>query len=186
MAEKPQERVLHLHVNLELKDYFQYYLGTIKVKILIAAVIYVLVTTGFIYFFTLIGEQDTLFKTSPLFLGFPAVAIVGQLLRAHASYRKYLASLSESEKNVHLTFRVPGSGYDVVWGDNFSHVAWNSVRSVVEKTRYFQFCFNKYESYIIPKRFFHNESEQELLREIVRSQLGGKAKIFESNEVAKS
>ena len=75
-----------------------------------------------------------------------------------------------------------GSGYDVVWGDNFSHVAWGSVRSVVEKTRYFQFRFNKYDSYIIPKRFFHNESEQELLREILRSNLGSKAKLFQSNE----
>jgi hypothetical protein len=183
MAENQQERVLHLHVTLELKDYFRYYLDTIKVKILIAAIIYAVVTTGFIYFFTLIGEQETLLKTSPLFLGFPAVAIVGQLLRVHASYRKYLTSLSDSEKNAHLIFREPGSGYDVVWGDNFSHVAWGSVRSVVEKTRYFQFCFNKYDSYIIPKRFFHSESEQELLREILRSHLGSRAKLFESNEV---
>jgi len=40
MAENQQERVLHLHVALELKDYFRYYLDTIKVKILIAAIIY--------------------------------------------------------------------------------------------------------------------------------------------------
>ena len=33
MAENHQERVSRLHVTRELKDYFRYYLDTIKVKI---------------------------------------------------------------------------------------------------------------------------------------------------------
>jgi len=182
MAEDPQERILRLHVNLELRDYFRYYLESIKRKLLIAGIIYAVVTAGFIYFFALIGESLTLLETSPLFIGFPAVAIIGQLLRTHASYRKYLASLSEEEESLDLVFRDPGNGYDVVTGDNFYHVGWSSVRSFVEKPRYFQFCFNKYQSFIIPKRFFRDDSEQDLLRQILRLRVGSKAKLLRSNE----
>jgi len=184
MAEDPPERILRLHVNLELRDHFRYYLDSIKRKLLIAGIIYVVVTGGLIYFFESIGESLTLLETSPLFVGFPAVAIIGQLLRAHASLRKYLASLSEEEKSLDLVFREPSNGYDVVWGDNFNHVAWKSVRSVVEKPSYFQFCFNKYQAFVLPKRFFHADSEQDLLRQILRLRVGSKAKLLGSNEMS--
>lgn len=170
---------MHLQVTLEVGDYFRYYLDTIKIKPVVAVIIYALVAAALISFFTFIDEQEMLLKTSPLFLAFPALAIVGQLLRAHASTRKYIASLSEAERILNLSFRNDGSGYDVVRGDNFSHVAWSSVRSVVEKPRYFEFRFNKYESYIIPKRFFGSASEEESLRKILRSQLGDRANLIE-------
>jgi len=182
VAEDPQERILRLHVNLELRDYFRYYLDSIKRKLLIAGIIYAVVTAGFVYFFALIGESLTLLETSPLFVGFPAVAIIGQLLRAHASHRKYLASLSEEEKSLDLVFRDPGNGYDVVTGDNFYHVGWRSVRRVVEKPCYFQFCFNKYESFVIHKRFLRYDSEQDVLRQILRLGVVSKAQLLRSNE----
>jgi hypothetical protein len=76
-----------------------------------------------------------------------------------------------------------GNGYDVVCGDNFSHVGWRSVRKVVERARYFQFCFNNYDSFIIPKRFFRDDSEQQFLRKIVQNQVGREAELTKSNDV---
>lgn len=172
-----QESILHLQVTLEAGDYFRYYLDTIKMKMVIAAIIYALVAASLISFFAFIGEQEMLLKTSPLFLGFPALAIVGQLLRAHASTRKYIANLREVERVWKFSFRDNSGGYDVAHGDNFSHVAWSSLRSVIERPRYFEFRFNKYDTYIIPKKFFDSALEEEFLRQILRSQLGNRANL---------
>ena len=179
MVENEQERALHLQVSLEVGDYFRYYLDLIRMKILIAAVVYAVFTAALISFFIFIGEQELLLS---LFLAFPAAVLVGRLLRAHASTRKYIADLSEVERIWKFSFRNDGNGYDVVRGDNFAHIAWSSIRSVVEKPRYFEFRFNKYESYIIPTKFFNSTYEKEFLREVLRSQLGSRAKLLLSND----
>ncbi len=136
------------------------------------------VIAGFTYFFILIGEQKILWQLSPLFFGLPIVAIVGQFLRVHASYRKYIRDLSDSEKNIHYMFREDGDGFDIVRGKNFGHVAWESVRRVIERPRYFRFVLNKYESIIIPKRFLLHGSDEEVMKEIIVSQPGNKAKLL--------
>ena len=179
MAENEQERDLHLQITLEVGDYFRYYLDRMRVKILISAVVYAVVGASLISFFIFIGEQEFVLS---LFVAFPGVLLVGHVLRAHASIRKYIAALSENERIWKFSFRNDSDGYDVVRGDSFAHVAWSSIRSVVEKPRYFEFRFNKYDSYIIPTKFFDSTSEKELLREILRSQLGSRAKLLLLND----
>src|SRR5678816_585114 len=100
-----KDRILQIDATIELKDYFHAYFDAAKTKLIIACLIVAVVVVAFTYFFILIGEQKILWQLSPLFFGLPIVAIVGQFLRIHASYRKYLADLSESEKNVHYIFR---------------------------------------------------------------------------------
>jgi YcxB-like protein len=134
---------------------------------------------AFSYFFILIDEQKILWQLSPLFFGMPIVAIVGQFLRIHASYRKHIANLSESEKKLHYMFPENGDGIEIVNGKNFSHVAWESVRGVRERPRYFRLALNGSESIIIPKRFFSQSSDAKLLREILRFHFGSKAKLSE-------
>lgn len=172
------DRIVQVDATIELKDYFHAYFDAAKTKLIIACVIVVIVIAAFIYFFTLIGEQKILWQLSPLFFGLPIVVIVGQFLRIHASYRKYLADLSESDKNVHYIFRQDGDGFEIVHGKNFGHVAWESVRKVMERPRYFRFVLNKYESLIIPKRFVMNDSDETMMRQIVASHLGSKAKLL--------
>jgi len=171
-------RIVQVHATIELKDYFYAYLDAAKTKLIIACLIVVIMIVGFSYFFILIGEEKILWELSPLFFGLPIVAIVGQFLRIHASYRKYLADLSESEKAIHYMFPENGDGFDIVRGKNFGHVAWESMRKVIERPRYFHFVLNKYESIIIPKRFLLNDSDEKLLREIIVSQVGNKAKLL--------
>jgi hypothetical protein len=173
-----KDRILQVDATIDLKDYFHAYLDAAKRKLIIACLIVALVIAAFTYFFILIGEQKILWQLSPLFFGLPIVAIAGQFLRVHASYRKYLRDLSDSEKSIHYMFRENGDGFDVVRGKNFSHVAWESVRRINERPRYFQFVLNKYESIIIPKRFLLHGSDEELMKEILVSKVGNKAKLI--------
>ncbi|HLA13232.1 MAG TPA: hypothetical protein VJ023_21805 [Pyrinomonadaceae bacterium] len=89
---------------IELKDYFHAYVDGVKTRLIIACAIMAMVIAGFTYFFILIDEQTILWQLSPLLFGLPIVAIVGQFLRIHASFRKYLSDLSESERNVLFIF----------------------------------------------------------------------------------
>jgi len=173
-----KDRILQVDATIDLKDYFHAYFDAAKTKLIIACLIVAIVIAAFTYFFILIGEQKILWQLSPLFFGLPIVAIAGQFLRVHASYRKYLRDLSDSEKSIHYIFRENGDGFDVVRGKNFSHVAWESVRRVIERPRYFNFVLNKYQSFIIPKRFLLHASDEELMKEILVSQVGNKAKLI--------
>ena len=173
-----QNRVLQIDATIELRDYFRAYLDANRIKLVVACVICATVIAGFTYFFILIGEQDILLKVSPLFFGFPLIAVIGQFLRVHATYRKHIADLSDSEKQMHYIFHENGDGFDLIRGKNFGHIAWESVRKVVERPEYFRFVLGKYESLIIPKRFIIDKSDERLMRRIVVSRLGGKAKLL--------
>ena len=172
------DRTLHVDATIQLKDYFHAYFDASKTRLIIACLIVAGVIAAFTYFFILIGEQKILWQLSPLFFGLPIVAIAGQFLRVHASYRKYLADLSDSEKQIKFMFHEKGDGFEIVRGKSFSHVAWERVRRVIERPRYFRFVLNKYESIIIPKRFLLPGSDEELMKEIIVAQVGHKAKFL--------
>ena len=91
---------------------------------------------------------------------------------------KYLSELSESERNIHYIFRQERDGFDIVRGKNYAHVAWESVRRVVERPRYFRFVLGNPQSLIIPKRFLRHGSDERVMRKIIRSHLGSKAKLL--------
>ena len=173
-----KDRTLQIDTTIELKDFFHAYFDTAKTKLIIACFIVAAVIAGFIYFFTLIGEEKILWQLSPLFFGIPIVAIAGQFLRVHASYRKYIRDLPDSQRNIHYIFHEAGDGFDIVRGKSFSHVAWDNVRKVIERPRYFNFVLNQYESIIIPKRFLLHVSDEQVMREILLSTAGHKTKLL--------
>lgn len=176
--EESNDRIVQVDGSIALADYFHAYLDTVKTRLIVACLVVAAVILFFIHFFTLIGEQKILLQLSPLFIGLPIVGIVGQLLRIHASYRNYLQDLSESEKNVLHIFREQSDGFDIVSGKNFSHVARESVRGVIERPRYFRFVLGGSEALFIPKTFLRDRAAQELMRQIITSQLGSKAKLL--------
>src|SRR5258705_13022748 len=96
-----KDKILQVDATIELKDYFHVYFDAAKTKLIVACLIVAVVIAAFTYFFILIGEQKILWQLSPLLFGLPIVAIAGQYLRVHASYRKNLRDLSDSEKNIH-------------------------------------------------------------------------------------
>ena len=171
-------RTIQVDATIELKDYFHAYFDTAKTKLIIACLIVAAVIAAFTYFFILIGEQKILLQLSPLFFGLPIVAIAGQFLRIHATYRKYISDLPDSQKNMHYIFSEGGDGFDIVRGKSFSHVAWENVQKVIERPRYFQFVLQQHESIIIPKRFFFHSSDEDVMKEIIVSQVGHKAQLL--------
>lgn len=98
------DRIVQVDATMELKDYFHAYFDAAKTKLIIACLIVASVIAGFTYFFILIGEQKIRWQLSPLFFGLPIVAIFGQFLRVHATYRKYVRDLSDSEKHISTCF----------------------------------------------------------------------------------
>jgi hypothetical protein len=147
-----------------------------KTKLIIACVAVALVIAGFTCFFVLIDEREILWQLWPLFFGLPIVAIAGQFLRVHAAYRKYIKELSDSEKNILYLFHEDGDGFDVVSGKNFGHIAWENVRKVIERPRYWRFVLNEYDAIIIPKRFLSPRCE-ERMKKIIVSRVGNRAKL---------
>jgi hypothetical protein len=90
LQEMPEsrDRIVHVNATMELNDYFHASFDAARTKLVIACVIVATVIAAFSYFFILIGEHKILWQLSPLFFGLPIVAVGGQFLRAHASYRK--------------------------------------------------------------------------------------------------
>lgn len=173
-----KDRILQVDATIELKDYYRAALDIAKWRLIISCLIVAATMAAFIYFFVLIGEQEILWQLSPLFFGIPLVAIAGQLLRVHASYRKYIKDLSPSQKNPHYLFHENGDGFDVVRGGSFTHIAWEDVRRVIERPQYFRFDLNKYEAMIIPKRFLVRGSDEQMMKHIIAAHVGSKAKLL--------
>jgi hypothetical protein len=172
------DRTVQIDATIDLKDYFYAYLDAAKPRLIIACLMVALVIAGFTYFFILIGEREILWQLSPLFFGAPIVAIVGQCLRVHASFRKYIKDLSTSETNILFLFPEAGDGFDLVLGKDFVHIAWENVRSVIERPRYYRFVLNRQDSIIISKRFLTCGSDERLLKEIIALRVGNRAKLL--------
>lgn len=169
------ERTVQVDATIDLKDYFHAYFDAAKPRLIIACVVVGAMFAGVTYFFILIGEREILWQLSPLFFGVPLVGIVGQCLRVHASYRKYIKDLSDSEKNILYLFHENRDGFDLVRGKDFAHISWESVRKAIERPRYFRFVFNRHDSIIIPKKFLSRGADERLLREIIAARVGNRA-----------
>jgi hypothetical protein len=157
------ESPVYIDFSLERGDLFKASLQIMKRRLLIGVGIVVVVVAGLIYFFALIDELGLLLQLSPMFIGFPILGIGGQLLRVHATCRRYFSSTAE--------------GYDVHHGDSFSHIAWTDVSKVMERSMFFLIYQNRYAVHLIPKRGFHQDSDIPRFKSIVRSKLGNKAKV---------
>ncbi len=169
---------VHIHFSLERRDLFPASLQMVRRRLLIGIGILAFFTAGLIYFFVLIDELGILLQLSPLFIGLPIMGVAGQVLRVHATCRKYFSSLSESQRRISYMFTSKGDGYDLHHGDSFSHIAWSDVSRVVEQSLFFLIYFNHYDAYIVPKRGFQQDSDIPRFRIIVRSKLGNKAMLY--------
>jgi len=170
---------VHIHFSLERRDLFPASIRMVKRRLLIGIGILTLFAAGVIYFFVLIDELGLLLQLSPLFIGLPIMGVAGQVLRVHATCRKYFSSLSESQRRISYMFSSNADGYDLQYGDSFSHIAWTDVSRVVEQSVFFLIYFNRYDARIIPKRGFHQDSDIPRFKSIVRSKLGDKGCSFE-------
>lgn len=170
---------VHINFSLERGDLFTASLQILKHRLMIGIGIVVLAVAGLIYFFAIIDELGMLLQLSPLFIGFPILGIGGQLLRVHATCRRYFSSLSESQRQISYMFSSGADGYDLHHGDSFSHIAWTDVSKVVERSMFFLIYRNPYAIHLVPKRGFQEDSDILRFKSIVRSKLGNKNCSFE-------
>jgi hypothetical protein len=169
---------IHVDYEVSRRDLFRMNLDLAKWRILIGFVVAAIPIVGLTYYFILIDEQKTLLQVSPLFIGVPFVAVGGQLLRLHAICRKFVAGLPDSQRRVQYLFQSQSDGYDLSYGDSFSHVAWQDVLKVDEKPDYFVLYLNRFEAGFVPKHGFHRAGDIPILRNILSAKLGVKARLF--------
>lgn len=170
--------MIHVDFTSKQSDIFWVNLAIDKYRLAIGVAIFLLVTGAFVWFFSLIGELEVLLQVSPFFIGIPAIAVAGQVLRLHATCRKFVKSLPESQRRVQYMFEENSEGYDVIRGGSFSHILWQDLMKLVEQRDYFVIFINAYDCRILPKNGFHDPSDIPLLRELVRSKLGTKARVL--------
>lgn len=171
-------RILHLDVTLTGRDFFRVSLAASRKRMAVAACAAGVVIAASAWLFLSIGEPGMLLKLSPLFVGFPLVSLGGQLLRLHAACRRYYAHLPESRRNPHYIFQDASDGFDVITGRDFRHVSWGSVHELVEKQEYFLIYLSRVEVFFIPKGRLVEE-EKRVLRTILSSRLGSRARLSE-------
>lgn len=173
----PSLQTVQVDFEIDRRDLFKANLDLAKWRILIGIVVAVILAVGLTYFFILIDEKKILLQLSPLFIGVPVVAVGGQVLRLHASCRKFVAGLPVSQRRFRYMFQAEADGYDLNCGESSSHVAWQDVLKVIEKPSYFLIYPNRFEARLLPMRGFHQPSDIPILRDILLSKLGPRAKL---------
>lgn len=74
------------------------------------------------------------------------------------------------------SFRSNSDGYDIQFGESFSHISWDDLLRVEEKSHYFLFYLTKYEVTMIPKSAFEPTAIS-MFRAIIASKLKDGAKL---------
>jgi hypothetical protein len=174
--------IVHIDFSIETRDLFRANLSLAKVRLIFGVGFSICLILGLVILFIAIDEKAILLETSPLFVALPLVAVSGQILRLHAVCRKYVASLTETGRRTQYMFYDYGDGYDVASGESFSHISWNDVLRIVEKPNSLQIYLSKYDIRIIPKRGFHQTADIDILRSMLLSSIGARAKLLEYHD----
>ena len=163
---------------LETRDLFRAGMDLAKFRLLLGVGTSLCLVTGLVMFFLWIDERAILLQTSPLFIGFPLLAVGGQILRLHAMCRKYVSALESRQRDLQYSFVEDRDGFDVICGKSFSHVSWDDVFKIVERRNYFQIFLSRVDLRMLPKRAFAKDDDITLLREIFKSKLSNRAKLL--------
>ncbi len=155
---------------------FRAYLTLAKWRLVLAAFVIALLIGSLIYFFVLLGEQEILLQTSPLFIGAPLLGIGGQLLRLHASARKSVSSLLPSQRVVRYAFRADAEAYEVFFGDSYGLISWSDHLKAWEKSGFFLLFLTGQDVSVIPKSAFEPHGIF-VFRSILKSKLGDRARV---------
>ncbi len=93
--------------------------------------------------------------------------------------KRYISSLSENEKTFQMIFKTDNSGFDCVYGENFSHISWKSITEAVEKNDYFVLTLRT-QPLIILKGDFKNVEEIMFFRNLLSENIVSKTKFLEN------
>ena len=168
--------VVTAHYELDHRLMFRAYLALAKGRLAVAVLVISLLIGSLIYFFVLIGEQQILWQTSPLFIGLPIMGVAGQLLRLHAASRKYVSSLLPSQRLIKYAFLAEADSYEVYFGESYSLIPWSDQLKALEKSDYFMLFHNRYDFGVVPKSAFEPHGVA-AFRQILRAKMGDRAYV---------
>jgi hypothetical protein len=173
---------IKLEFTVNARDIFRVLLELSKVRIFLGLAFSLFLITGLVVFFFIIDEKRILIETSPLFVAVPLLAVGGQILRLHATCRKYVLSLSPSQRLMQYVFSDEADGFEVHSGDSFGRIGWADVSKIVEQTKHFLIFLNKYDVRVIPKEALASPKELNLFRSILMAKLGSRTQLLPQAE----
>jgi hypothetical protein len=168
---------VQLEFTIRARDIFRATIGLAKVRILVGLTVTLCLITGLVLFFVTIDERKILIQTSPLFIAMPLLAVGGQVLRVHATCRKYVGSLSPAQRLMQYVISEK-AGIELCSGDSSGLLGWGDVMKVVERPRHFLVYVNKYDVRLIPKRALTDPKALDRLRAIFTSKLDARTKLL--------
>lgn len=169
---------LRIQYTIDARDLFRVALAQAKFRILLGLGFALTLISGLVAFFLTIDEGQVLLQTSPLFIGIPLLAVGGQVLRLHATSRKYVSNLSPSQRQTRFLFLDNADGIDIAFGESTSRISWSDVQKITEKQTNFLVFLNKYDVFVIPKIAVHDLDELQTLRTILAIKLGSRAQLL--------
>jgi hypothetical protein len=171
-------RTVYIDFEIDKRTLFRANLGLAKWRLLAGIVIFTVFAALVVGFFWYVDEQLILWELSPLFLGAPLLSVGGQVLRLHATCRKFVASLPQDQRSIGYIFSTQNDGFDVSSGSSFGHVSWQDVTGITEKPSYILICKNPLEIRVLPKRAILQDSDLDVLRSIFKEKLGPRARLL--------
>jgi len=177
MSNKPATSV-QIDFMVNVGDLFRANLALAKARLLLGLGFSLMLVAGLIIIFLTINEKVILVQTSPLFIGLPLVAVGGQLLRMHATCRKYVSSLSPPQRLMRYVFSDAADWFEVRSGESFGRIGWADVWKIAERPRYFLIFISKYDVCVIPKLALANTKELNLFRRILTAKLGSRTELL--------
>jgi hypothetical protein len=173
-----ESTAIYVDFEIDRRDLFRVNLDLAKWRLVIGLLVVAVPILGLGYLFIIIDEEQTFLQLSPLFIAAPLLAVGGQVLRLHATCRKFVSRLPESQRRFQYLFQAETDGYDLNYGESYTHVAWKDVSKAIEKPAYFVLYLNSFEARIVPKRGFHVAADIPVLRSLLYEKLGPRASLF--------
>jgi len=171
----PDNGKFELDFIIESADLFRANLKLARTRIIVGLTVSLTLISALVWFFLILDEKTILIQTSPLFVGIPLLAVAGQILRLHASCRKYVCSLPAAQRRMRYYFSSAKDDFQIVSGQSGSNIAWNDVMKVNEDRKRFVFFLNKFEVFVVPKRVLGQPDSIAMLRQLALTKLGERA-----------
>ena len=171
------QEVLEIEYTIDYRQFRKVWLGQLKKSLPNLATFF---GVGILFsLFLLFALND---KTYGALLTFIFVSV--PIITSGFGYHNFMkiakqnfSTLSDEEKLVHITFQSGADGFDAKNGKNFSHTAWNSIKSVTELDDCF--VFNRFGTvFYIPKSAFRDDSEIGFLRFLVSVNVNKNVKLM--------
>ena len=178
----PENQTLHLDYEVSLEQYRQIWFDLFKQGLPNALMFWgtgiLLAILAAIFLPQTPGELIIALSVLGLLIIFVLYSIYSSYYNFMKQAKNIFQEQKESQKSVSLIFNPDSDGFESINGKNFSHTAWDSIKSVAEKNQYFIFQMSSGAMFYIPKTAFGNEARTDFFRALLKANLGDKINLL--------